>query len=191
MIRINLLPFRAARTKENIRRQVSVFLLSMVLLLLVLFAVNTYMGNRVGALETRLDSLNEDIDHYSKQARQVDVLKKELADLEQKILIIEQLKSHRTKPPLLLADLTERVVPERMQLQKMNYNGSELMLNGIAMDNETIAVFMSRLERSGKIVDVSLENAKQTTQYDVEMKSFGIKCKMADASAVANEKAKK
>ncbi|MBS0014275.1 MAG: PilN domain-containing protein [Desulfobacterales bacterium] len=191
MIRINLLPFRAARTKENIRRQVSIFLLSMVLLLVVLFAVNMFMGSRVGALETRLANLNEDIEHYSQKADQVDVLKKELAELEQKIRIIEQLKSHRTKPPRLLADLTERVIPDRMQIQKMNYNGSELILNGIAMDNETIAVFMSRLERSDKIRDVTLENAKQTTQFDVEMKSFGIKCKMADASAVANEKAKK
>lgn len=191
MIRINLLPFRAARTKENIRRQVSVFLLSIVLLLVVLLAVNMFMGNRVKALETRLAGINEDIEHYSKRARQVDVLKKELADLEQKIAIIEQLKSHRTKPPRLLADITERVVPDRMQLEKMAYNGTELTLNGIAMDNETIAVFMSRLERSDKITDVTLENAKQTTQFDVEMKSFGIKCKMADASAVANEKAKK
>ena len=35
MIRINLLPFRAARKKENVRRQVSVFLLSLVLVVII------------------------------------------------------------------------------------------------------------------------------------------------------------
>jgi type IV pilus assembly protein PilN len=191
MIRINLLPFRAARTKENIRRQVSVFSLSLVLLVVILLTFNMYLGGRMETLETRSSNLNKEIAVYAEKARQVDVLRKQLGDLEQKIQIIEQLKSHRTKPPLLLAELTERIVPGRMQIQKMAYDGSSLTLNGIAMDNETIAVFMSRLERSEKISDVTLENARQTTQYEVEMKSFGIKCKMADASAAANEKAKK
>jgi len=36
MIRINLLPFRAARKKENIRRQISVFVLSVVCLALLM-----------------------------------------------------------------------------------------------------------------------------------------------------------
>ena len=35
MIRINLLPFRAARKKENVRRQISLFLLSLAFLLVV------------------------------------------------------------------------------------------------------------------------------------------------------------
>jgi type IV pilus assembly protein PilN len=36
MIRINLLPFRAARKKENIRRQLSIYVLSVVCLLLLM-----------------------------------------------------------------------------------------------------------------------------------------------------------
>lgn len=193
MIRINLLPFRVARTKENIRRQVSVFFLSIVLLLVVLFAVGMYLGSRVEALETKLSNLRQDIARHSEKARQVDILKKELADLKQKIRIIEELKGHRKKPPQILAEITERVVPGRMQLQEMSYDGTILTLKGIAMDNETIAVFMSRLEKSDKIDEVNLESARQATQYEVEMKSFGIKCKVADVIAIAavNEKAEK
>ena len=36
MIRINLFPFRAARIKENIRRQVTIYLLSTVFLILAM-----------------------------------------------------------------------------------------------------------------------------------------------------------
>ena len=47
MIRINLLPFRAARRKENIRRQVSVFLL------MIIFALTVYF---IGAFEEEIPS---------------------------------------------------------------------------------------------------------------------------------------
>lgn len=179
MIRINLLPFRAARTKENIRRQVSVFILSMVLLLLVLFGVNKYLGGQVEDMEERLASIEKDIDRYEAKAAEVDKLRKKLKDLEKKIDIVDDLKASRDNPPLLLAEITERVVPERMQLKKMTYSGSNLALEGIAMDNETIAVFMRRLERSEKVSDVRLSNARQTTEYDIELKSFDIKCTLS------------
>ncbi len=191
MIRINLLPFRAARTKENIRRQVSVFVLSMILLLVVLVMINFRLGGKVDALETELASIREDIKRYEEKAEQVDVIENKLEELKTKTKIVKELKENREAPPLLLAEITELVVPRRMQIKKMTYTRSGLGIEGIAMDNETVAVFMKRLEGSDKIVSVALGSARQTTEYDVEMKSFGINCRLADLSAGANEKAKK
>ncbi|MFP3999415.1 MAG: PilN domain-containing protein [Desulfobacterales bacterium] len=187
MIRINLLPFRAARTKENIRRQVSVFLLSMILLILILFGGYRYLGNKADALEDRLAGIKKDIKRYEEKAAQVEELRKKLKELNKKIEIVNNLKTNRDKPPLLLAEITQQVVPERMQLKSMSYSGNGLDLEGIAMDNETIAVFMKRLERSDKIKNVSLSSARQTTEHDVELKSFEIKCTLADASAGDND----
>lgn len=191
MIRINLLPFRAARTKENIRRQISVFFLSMILLALILSAGNMYLGNRVEALENRLSHIRQEIARYEEKARQVEIFRKELAELNKKIDIVNQLKSHRKEPPLLLAELTDLVVPGQMQIQKMRYNGKTLAIDGLAMDNETIAVFMRRLERSERIGEVNLVSAKQRVQYEVEMKDFGINCTVAGSKAGAGKEAKK
>ena len=55
MIRINLLPFRAARKKENIRRQVSIFLLSLVFLLIILFYYNSSLSSQIDGLKSVLD----------------------------------------------------------------------------------------------------------------------------------------
>ncbi|MCF8110218.1 MAG: PilN domain-containing protein [Desulfobacteraceae bacterium] len=187
MIRINLLPFRAARTKENIRRQVSVFILSMILLILILFGGYRYLAGKADDLEERLANINKDIKRYEEKAAKVEELRKKLKELNQKIDIVKQLKVNRDKPPLLLAEITEQVVPGRMQLKKMSYSGNALDLEGIAMDNETIAAFMRRLERSEKIKDVRLSTAKQTTEYDVELKSFVIKCTLVDPGTGAND----
>ena len=56
MIRINLLPFRAARKKENIRRQISVFALSVVCLALLMGFVFLNLSRTVAALEADMSS---------------------------------------------------------------------------------------------------------------------------------------
>jgi type IV pilus assembly protein PilN len=180
MIRINLLPFRAARTKENIRRQVSVFLLSVVLLLIVLVLVNGHLAGKVVQLQDKLGSLQAEVKVYEEKAKQVENFKQELAQLTKKIEIVNQLKDFRKDPPLLLADLTELVVPGRMQLSKMSFvSGQRVSLEGVAMDNETIAVFMRRLEQSGRFSSVRLARSVQQVVQNIDMKQFDITCQVA------------
>ena len=181
MIRINLLPYRAARSKENIRKQISIFLLSFVLLIIVLVVFNGYLGSKKDRLAGNLENLKKEVAVYEEKARQVEEIKKKLDTLNKQIEIVNQLKEYRKKPPLLLAKMTEMVVPGRMQLTRLVSNDANLTLEGDALDNETIAVFMLRLERSDLFSDVVLESSKQVNKYNVDMKQFNIKCKKAVA----------
>jgi len=190
MIRINLLPFRAARSKENIRRQVSVFLLSLLLLVVVLVFINLFLGRKVKALSDRLESIKKEVRVYEKKAAKVEAFKKKLAELNKKIEVVDQLKVHRKEPPLLLSEFAEMVVPGRMQITKMELNKDKFSLSGVALDNETIAVFMKRLQRSKRFSNVDLTNVKQTRRFNVEMKQFGINCNMAVKNGGAKNKAR-
>ncbi|HAR33905.1 MAG TPA: pilus assembly protein PilN, partial [Desulfobacter sp.] len=51
MIRINLLPFRLARKKENIRRQVSVFFLSLIFIFLALGWALSMLNNKISLIQ--------------------------------------------------------------------------------------------------------------------------------------------
>ena len=55
MIRINLLPFRAARKKENVRRQVSIFFLSLILTTIIAFIYNFMLGQKIHGLERKIE----------------------------------------------------------------------------------------------------------------------------------------
>lgn len=188
MIRINLLPFRAARSKENIRRQLSVFLLSLSLLIVALVAINVFLGKKVKSSETRLESIKQQVRIYKKKAAKVEEFKKQLHVLNKKIEVVNQLKTHRKEPPLLLSAFTEMVVPGRMQITRLALNGDNFNVGGVALDNETIAVFMKRLERSKRFKSVVLTSSKQARQFNVEMKQFGIKCLMAKEKDKAKKK---
>ena len=186
MIRINLLPFRVERTKENTRRHISVFLLSVLLLIVVLFTVNGYLAGQVENLETKLANIRAELKIYEERARQVETFKAELAELNKKIEIVNQRKEYRKEPPLLLADITEMVVPGRMQLQRLTFSRQSVSFEGLAMDNETIAVFMRRLERSGRFSTVRLSSSAQQQVQGVDMKKFGITCTVAASSVTAS-----
>ena len=51
MIRINLLPFRAARKQENIRRQITIFGTSVLMVVLALIYFNGTMNDKIRGLE--------------------------------------------------------------------------------------------------------------------------------------------
>lgn len=116
MIRINLLPFRAARTKENIRRQISVFLLSLVLVGFCLFYIGTKLSAQITDLEDRATQKQLQITAYQKRAAEVDKIKKQLDLLKAKTGVVDSLERGRREPLHLLATLTEMVIENRMWL---------------------------------------------------------------------------
>jgi type IV pilus assembly protein PilN len=176
MIRINLLPYRAARTKENIRRQVSIFSLSFILLLVLLLVGQWILAARTNKLNKQLDGLKKEVAIYEEKAKKVEEFKKQLDLLDKQIKVVDQLKTRREEPPKLLSKITEMVIAGRMQLTRMKVDDKVVDMDGVAMDNTTIAEFMTRLERCGLFTGVKLASSKQMIQFDVEMKQFQIQC---------------
>ena len=82
MIRINLLPFRAARKKENIRRQISVFLLSLIFTSLALYHYHAMLSDQIETLSSQAETVRTKLKTKQKAAREVDRIKKELALLK-------------------------------------------------------------------------------------------------------------
>ena len=197
MIRINLLPFRAARKKENIRRQVSIFLLSLVFLLIILFYYNSSLSSQINSLNTQIDSAKAELKKYNKINREIAQIKKKLSNLKKKMAVMETLEADRFAPSRLLDTMTQVIVPNRMWFTRLDAKGNRVNISGIAMDNKTVADFMVRLENSGLFQDVDLKTLKRKTVRKSPLKSFKISCikkpfKLTQANkTTANSKAKK
>ena len=176
MIRINLLPFRAARKKENIRRQVSVFLLSLAFLLIILFYYNWTLGNQVDSLNANIKQTEAELNKYEKINKEIAEIKKKLSNLKQKMAVMETLEANRFEPTRLLDMMTQVVVPKRMWFTRMESKDSSVKISGIALDNKTVADFMVRLEKSELFSEVDLNTLKRQTVDKSNLKSFQISC---------------
>ena len=181
MIRINLLPFRAARKKEDVRRQVSIFLLSLLLVLATLFMVFWWQNSQINNLQEDIKTTETKLKEYEKINKEIDEIKKKLENLEKKKQIMVRLQAERHEPTKLMAAIADIVsnepVRKRMWLTRMESRADKVNIAGIALDNKTVADFMVRLEKCGLFQSVNLKNVKKTQVQKSDLKSFSIECK--------------
>jgi type IV pilus assembly protein PilN len=176
MIRINLLPFRAARKKENVRRQISVFLLSLVLIVVALIFIQSILAGKIDHLNTQIISTKAEIEKYAKINEEIQMIKKKIEVLNKKIEVIKNLEANRTEPVKLLDLMTGLVVANRMWFTDFSSKDGTVTIDGIALDNKTVADFLTRLEKSNLFSVVNLKMVKQTTFQQIDMKTFSINC---------------
>jgi type IV pilus assembly protein PilN len=176
MIRINLLPFRTERKKENVRRQVSLFLLSLVLVLLVLFYYNFSLNSKIGKLNKRIETTNNELTKYNKINKEIARIKKNLEVLQKKMAVIAQLESDRYAPVILMDTMTQVLVAKRMWLTNLSVSDTNVNISGIALDEKTVADFMVRLQNCGLFSNVMLKSVKRKEVEKSNLKSFQVVC---------------
>ncbi len=114
MIRINLLPFRAARKKENIRKQVSIFFLILFFMSALLFWYNISLNNKTQNLKMLIADTEKELDTYNKINSEIAEIKKNLQILQTKTDIMQDLEIKRREPLEILDAMTEIIVGNRM-----------------------------------------------------------------------------
>lgn len=176
MIRINLLPFRSNRKKENIRRQLSVFVLSLILTVVAIFGVNMYLGSEIDDLGRRITTTQAELVKYEKINKEIEEIKKKLDNLNKKLAVIRDLEANRYEPVRLMETLSQVMIEKRMWYTALDMKSELVNISGVAMDDKTVADFMLRLEGSGLFSAVNLKTLKQVEVQKTTVKSFEIVC---------------
>ena len=188
MIRINLLPFRAARKKENIQRQLSIFAMVLVLMLVGMGAVVIHLDGKISTRKERLDSMKSELVQLQKKQKQVVKLQKELKLLDQKLQIMDALEHGRRVPVDLFEKLTETVVSKQMWLSSFNASSKAVRISGTALDDKVVAQFMKNLEGTGLFSAINLQSVKQTQQAGVSMRNFSLDCPRKSPEPIVSQK---
>lgn len=177
MIRINLLPFRIARKKENVRKQISIFFLLILLTAVGLYWYTGVINKQIADYEQKTDQVNHQIAKYKEKANRVLQIKKDLKILDDKLNVVASLKKQRDKQLILFNEMTELIVPSRMWLESLKTTTNSVTIKGIAFDNPTIADFMEKLEKSSLFSTVDLKTAQMKKfKNDLMLKSFELLC---------------
>ena len=179
MIKINLLPFRAARKKENIRRQVSISLLSVAFLFCVIGYVFLQLNWEIADLRADKAKKEKDLAAYAATIKKIDKIKKELKETKAKLKIIQRLEKNKTGPVRLLDEISAAIPKDRLWLKSMDEKKGTLTMNGTAMDNGTVSVFMENLKNSEHINAVTLKSTKlkRLKKYKLNVTEFSLSCR--------------
>jgi type IV pilus assembly protein PilN len=179
MIRINLLPFRAARKKENIRRQVSIYFLTLIFLFVSMGYFYFDLSSTLNGIKTRQNELNAELKKYEKVLKTIADLEKKIKEIKAKLAVIKDLEMKKTGPVRLLEEISKAVPKDKLWLSGLKESAGSLELKGTAMDNETVALFMINLEKSAHIHSVELQSTRMRNiaAYKLNVSDFVLECK--------------
>ena len=192
MIRINLLPFRAARKRENIRRQVTISALFVVFSIVLMIYILVERNTKLSELKDTENDKRVELAKFQKDLKEIKDLERQTKEIETKLNVIKDLEKGKTGPVRLLDELSQAIPRDQLFLKSLKEKGGSLSLSGTAMDNETVALFMDNLKKSEHITSVELQGVtlRDLTQYTLRVSDFSLECKTyAHAAKEAEKKA--
>jgi type IV pilus assembly protein PilN len=171
MIRINLI-----RGKRKKRRELDlnvVYLAVPLIVLAGLFLFHRMETNRIREIQANIAKANSEIERLRKEIGEVEKFKSRKAELQQKVDIISSLQTGRTMP-VKMFETVSASIPEKCWIDRMDMKSNQISLSGVALNNHTIANFMTALGQSGRFQNVVLGAAEQTTVMGVKLMKFNL-----------------
>jgi type IV pilus assembly protein PilN len=177
MIKINLLLARKEKKKVGLRKEFIVLIVSVVILLAVLVLVQWRLEKEKEDILTQISNTKKEIAYYKSLSTEVNKAKEAQKTLQDKLNVINSLRKEKGGPARVLDQLSINK-PEKIHLESLKKEGSRLGIEGIALDDETIANFMTNLRKSKLFKNVDLIVSEQVEQSKVKLKKFILSCEI-------------
>jgi type IV pilus assembly protein PilN len=177
MIRINLLPVRAAKKKETAIQQ---FVLAGAVVVIIALVVGALYGLKyiqVNTTKNEITAANEKIKELETKIGKLNALKDLKEQVKKKLDVLAQLRKNKTGPAQRLASLSD-LTPDQLWITSYSESSQDVKLSGIAFTEELIAQFMKSLESSTDFMGVELLVSEQIVSGDTKLKKFDISMKL-------------
>jgi len=177
MIKINLLLARKEKKKVGIRKEFIILILSVVLLVGVLGVIHYLLEKEKSDTQAKISQTKKEIAYYKSLTTEVLKAKEAQKVLLDKLNVINSLRKEKSGPAKVLDELSIDK-PEKIHLESVKKEGSRLGIEGIALDDETIANFMTNLRKSKLFKNVDLVVSEQVEQSKIKLKKFILSCEI-------------
>ena len=171
MIRINLLAAEREKSKKKAvtlgtAGQKLTIGCSLILLLAVLFVGWRYwaLSRDSNAIDAEIAAAQQETVRLHSVIQQVQQFEQRKAQLQQRVVLIEQLRKGQTGPVHML-DQVSRALPQMLWLTELKQSGTDVVVDGKCTTLTGLSEFVSNLEASGyfkrsiEIVDTKTEMA--------------------------------
>jgi type IV pilus assembly protein PilN len=145
-----------------------------VLLVIVQWRIDKEKENTIA----QISNTKKEITYYKSLIAEVDKAKALQKTLQDKLNVINSLKKQKSSPSRVLDELSIDK-PEKIQLESLKKEGGKLGIEGIALDDETVANFMTNLRKSKVFKNVDLIVSEQIEQSKIKLKKFILSCEIS------------
>jgi type IV pilus assembly protein PilN len=176
MIKINLLPYREKKKKENLVQQIWIISGSFIVFILLLFWLQIWINSSISDVKSKIKESEASLIELDKAIGDLDKFKNDKKELEQKLGVIATLEENRLAPVKTLDNLAMLVPSNNIWLIKITQKGDSVNIEGIGRDNVVVADFMKDIEKFDPIKSVDLISSKNTDIAGITLQRFNFSC---------------
>jgi len=189
MTRINLLPWREQRRKEQDRQLISIGLGAAVMMVLILVYAFLHVTALIDEQNRRNGFLKEQIAAVDKEIAEIKEIEKKRAALVARIQVIQKLQEDRAQIVHMFDDLARRL-PEGVYLSTLKQQGQSFTLTGTAQSNARVSDFMRKLDASEwfSVPDLDIINVKPQGSDRISEFSLRVKAEVKTPAPEADAK---
>lgn len=171
MIRINLLPHRELRRKQQ--QQNFFIALGMVAAVgvAVWFVVHTYLNGQFEEQQERNKFLTEEIAKLDTQIAEIAKVKEQTAALLARAKVVETLQATRAEVVHLMDQLV-RQLPDGVYLKAVKQNGQKVTITGFTQSQARVSTLMRNLDSSPNLENPALIEIKAVQQGNQRINEF-------------------
>lgn len=179
MIKINLLPYRAQRKRQQIIAHVIIAGLACLPVVLGIFISYLLINFKISEIDNAIATTAQEIKRQQAIVEKIKGFKDKKEALLKKMDIIKTLQKNKSGPVHILDELAVNL-PGRLWLLGIKQTGMNLNLEGYAFDNQSISRYMVNLEKSPYFKSVDLEkiSTEEPKGMRTPLKKFSLKCQI-------------
>jgi type IV pilus assembly protein PilN len=171
MIRINLLPHRELRRKQQQKEFFIVLSVVLGMGATIWFTTHTYLSGQLEEQNGRNSYLETQIVALDKQIEEIKKVQEQTTALLQRKKIVESLQANRAETVYLLDQLV-RQLPDGVYLKSVQQKGNKVAVNGFAQSNARVSTFMRNLESSPYLEKPNLVEIHAVTDKTSRLSEF-------------------
>jgi len=135
------------------------------------------MTSDIESTQQEIAKTKEQIKTYEAQIAKASKAQKDKELLEEILRVINDLRKQKSSSARVLDEVSIQK-PEKLQLESMKKQGTTVGIEGIALDDETVANFMTSLRKSKLFKSVDLIVSEQIEQNKIKLKKFTLSCEI-------------
>lgn len=174
--RLNLLPWREMRRREQDRQLLTIAVGAWLLMGVIVFYAHVHVSALIETQNKRNEFLTQEIAKVEEQIKEIAELKKRRQDLLARMNVIQQLQADRTRVVRVFDELVQRL-PEGIYFSSLKQSGTDLALSGVAQSNARVSALMRNLASSSWFSDPELEVINVKQRGSDRVSEFSVKVK--------------
>ena len=204
MIKINLLPHREERRKQQKNDFFTLLALAGIVGALVVVVIFTYLSHQISTQNDKNMFIKAENAKLDEKIKEVASLKQEIDSLKKRQQAVEDLQADRNQPVFMLDELV-KYTPEGVYLKSLKQDGQKVALVGYAQSNERVAEYLRNVANKAdwmqkpELVEIKLvtigqgRDAKSVFEFSMNVglkrpREVEAAAASAAASAVASDK---